>query len=150
MKKLNQFITEYIIKKKLDHPINSETDNTNIGNTIQEIFNIKDEKIVDEINSFINENDFNNAEYFMSKLDTAIYKKHISKTNEIINNVNNDLHSMPNDVLYNTDNESTICDDDYMWITTNVYKKCGLIIIDYYLKSAEVKLWVVLKNEKSK
>ena len=149
MKKLNQFITEYIIKKKLDHPINSETYN-NIGNTIQEIFNIKDEKIVDEINSFIKENDFNNAEYFMSKLDTAIYKKHISKTNEIINNVNNDLHSMPNDVLYNTDNESTICDDDYMWITTNVCKERGLIIIDYYLKSAEVKLWVVLKNEKSK
>ena len=144
MKKLNQFITEYIIKKKLDHPINSETDTTNIGNTIQEIFNIKDEKIIDEINSFINENDFNNAEYFMSKLDTAIYKKHISKTNEIINNVNNDLHSMPNDVLYNNENESTICDDDYMWITTNVYKKCGLIIIDYYLKSTEVKLWVVL------
>ena len=55
MKKLNQFITEYIIKKKLDHPINSETDTTNIGNTIQEIFNIKDEKIIDEINSFINE-----------------------------------------------------------------------------------------------
>ena len=144
MKKLNQFITEYIIKKKLDHPINSETDTTNIVNTIQEIFNIKDEKIVDEINSFINENNFNNAEYFMSKLDTAIYKKYISKTNEIINNVNNDLHSMPNDVLYNNDNESIICDDDYMWITTNVYKKCGLIIIDYYLKSAEVKLWVVL------
>ena len=143
MKKLNQFITEYIIKKKLDHPINSETYN-NIGNTIQEIFNIKDEKIVDEINSFINENNFNNAEYFMSKLDTAIYKKHISKTNEIINNVNNDLHSMPNGVLYNNENESTICDDDYMWITTNVYKKCGLIIIDYYLKSTEVKLWVVL------
>ena len=80
----------------------------------------------------------------MSKLDTAIYKKYISKTNEIINNVNNDLHSMPNDVLYNNENESTICDDDYMWITTNVYKKCGLIIIDYYLKPTEVKLWVVL------
>ena len=143
MKKLNQFIIEYIIKKKLDHPINSETYN-NIGNTIQEIFNIKDEKVIDEINSFINENDFNNAEYFMSKLDTAIYKKHISKTNEIINNVNNDLHSMPNDVLYNTDNESAICDDDYMWITTNVYKKLGLIIIDYYIKPTEVKLWVVL------
>ena len=143
MKKLNQFITEYIIKKKLDHPINSETYN-NIGNTIQEIFNIKDEKIVDEINSFINENDFNNAEYFMSKLDTAIYKKYISKTNEIINNVNNDLHSMPNDVLYNNETESTICDDDYMWITTNLYKKRGLIIIDYYIKPTEVKLWVVL------
>ena len=80
----------------------------------------------------------------MSKLDTAIYKKYISKTNEIINNVNNDLHSMPNDVLYNNDNESTICDDDYMWITTNVYKKLGLIIIDYYIKPTEVKLWVVL------
>ena len=145
MKKLNQFITEYIIKKKLDHPINSETYN-NIGNTIQEIFNIKDEKIIDEINSFINENNFNNAEYFMSKLDIDIYKTYISKTNETINNVNNDLHSMPNDVLYNNENESTICDNDYMWITTNVYKKYGLIIIDYYLKSTEVKLWVVLKK----
>ena len=82
----------------------------------------------------------------MSKLDTAIYKKHISKTNETINNVNTDLHSMPNDVLYNNENESTICDNDYMWITTNVYKKYGLIIIDYYLKSTEVKLWVVLKK----
>ena len=145
MKKLNQFITEYIIKKKLDHPINSETYN-NIGNTIQEIFNIKDEKIIDEINSFINENNFNNAEYFMSKLDIDIYKTYISKTNETINNVNTDLHSMPNDVLYNNENESTICDNDYMWITTNVYKKYGLIIIDYYLKSTEVKLWVVLKK----
>ena len=145
MKKLNQFITEYIIKKKLDHPINSETYN-NIGYTIQEIFNIKDEKIIDEINSFINENNFNNAEYFMSKLDIDIYKTYISKTNETINNVNNDLHSMPNDVLYNNENESTICDNDYMWITTNVYKKYGLIIIDYYLKSTEVKLWVVLKK----
>ena len=144
MKKLNQFITEYIIKKKLDHPINSEIDSTNITNTICEIFNIQDENIIDEINSFISKNKFNNAEYFMSKLDTAIYKKHISKTNETINNVNNDLHSMPNDVLYNNDNESTICDDDYMWITTNVYKKLGLIIIDYYLKPTEVKLWVVL------
>ena len=144
MKKLNQFITEYIIKKKLDHPINSETDTTNIGNNVCEIFGIKDKNIVYEISSFISKNKFNNAKYFSTKLDTALYKKHISKTNEIINNVNNDLHSMPNDVLYNTDNESTICDDDYMWITTNVYKKCGLIIIDYYLKSAEVKLWVVL------
>ena len=143
MKKLNQFITEYIIKKKLDHPINSEIYN-NIGNTIQEIFNIKDEKIIDEINSFINENDFNNAEYFMSKLDTAIYKKYISKTNEIINNVNNDLHSMPRDVLCNNVNEQTICNDNHMLIITNTYKDDGMIMIDYYLEETDIKLWVIL------
>lgn len=144
MKKLNQFINEYIVKKKLDHAINSETDSINIMNTIRGIFEIKDEKIVDEIISFINENNFNNAKYFMSKLDTDIYKKHISKTNETINNIINDLRSMPRDVLWNNENEQTICNNDYMWITTNTYKKCGLIIIDYYLDSTDVKLWVVL------
>ena len=143
MKKLNQFITEYIIKKKLDHPINSETYN-NIGNTIQEIFNIKDEKIIDEINSFINENDFNNAEYFMSKLDTAIYKKYISKTNETINNINNGLHNMPKDVLYNTENEHIIYDNGNMLIVSNTYKDNGLITINYYLKETDIKLWVIL------
>ena len=143
MKKLNQFITEYIIKKKLDHPINSETYN-DIGNTIQEIFNIKDEKVIDEINSFINENDFNNAEYFMSKLDTAIYKKYISKTNETINNITNDIRSMPKDVLWNNENEQTICNNDHMSITVNTYKDEGLIIIDYYLEETDIKLWVIL------
>ena len=99
MKKLNQFITEYIIKKKLDHPINSEIDSTNIVNTICEIFNIQDENIIDEISSFISKNKFNDAEYFMTRLETAIYKKHISKTNETINNINNGLHNMPKDVF---------------------------------------------------
>ena len=143
MKKLNQFIIEYIIKKKLDHPINSETYN-NIGNTIQEIFNIQDENIIDEINSFISKNKFNNAEYFMTRLETAIYKKHISKTNETINNVNNDLHSMPRDVLWNNVNEQTICNDNHMLIITNTYKDDGMIMIDYYLEETDIKLWVIL------
>ena len=144
MKKLNQFITEYIIKKKLDHPINSEIDSTNIANTICEIFNIQDENIIDEINSFISKNKFNNAEYFMTRLETAIYKKYISKTNETINNINNGLHNMPKDVLYNTENEHIIYDNDNMLIVSNTYKDNGLITINYYLKETDIKLWVIL------
>lgn len=144
MKKLNQFITEYIIKKKLDHPINSEIDNTNIANTICEIFNIQDENIIDEINSFISKNKFNDAEYFMTRLETAIYKKYISKTNETINNINNGLHDMPKDVLYNTENEHTIYDNGNMLIVSNTYKDKGLITINYYLKETDIKLWVIL------
>ena len=144
MKKLNQFITEYIIKKKLDHPINSEIDSTNIANTICEIFNIQDENIIDEINSFISKNKFNNAEYFMTRLETAIYKKYISKTNETINNINNGLHNMPKDVLYNTENEHIIYDNGNMLIVSNTYKDNGLITINYYLKETDIKLWVIL------
>ena len=144
MKKLNQFITEYIIKKKLDHPINSEIDSTNITNTICEIFNIQDENIIDEINSFISKNKFNDAEYFMTRLETAIYKKHISKTNETINNINNGLHNMPKDVLYNTENEHIIYDNDNMLIVSNTYKDNGLITINYYLKETDIKSWVIL------
>ena len=143
MKKLNQFITEYIIKKKLDHPINSEID-VSITNNICEIFEIKDKNVIDEIYSFISKNKFTNAEYFLTKLDTALYKKHISKTNEIINNVNNDLHSMPRDVLWNNENEQTICNDNHMLIITNTYKDDGMIIIDYYLEEIDIKLWVIL------
>ena len=144
MKKLNQFITEYIIKKKLNHPINSEIDSTNIANTICEIFNIQDENIIDEINSFISKNKFNNAEYFMTRLETAIYKKYISKTNETINNINNGLHNMPKDVLYNTENEHIIYDNGNMLIVSNTYKDNGLITINYYLKETDIKLWVIL------
>ena len=143
MKKLNQFITEYIIKKKLDHPINSEID-VSITNNICEIFEIKDKNIIDEIYSFISKNKFTNAEYFLTKLDTALYKKHISKTNETINNVNNDLHSMPRDVLWNNVNEQTICNDNHMLIITNTYKDDGMIMIDYYLEETDIKLWVIL------
>ena len=146
MKKLNQFITEYIIKKKLDHPINSEIDSTNIANTICEIFNIQDENIIDEINSFISKNKFNNAEYFMTRLETAIYKKYISKTNETINNINNGLHNMPKDVLYNTENEHIIYDNGNMLIVSNTYKDNGLITINYYLKETDIKLWVILNK----
>ena len=143
MKKLNQFITEYIIKKKLDHPINSEID-VSITNNICEIFEIKDKNVIDEIYSFISKNKFTNAEYFLTKLDTALYKKHISKTNEIINNVNNDLRSMPRDVLWNNENEQTICNDNHMLIITNTYKDAGMIMIDYYLEETDIKLWVIL------
>ena len=143
MKKLNQFITEYIIKKKLDHPINSEID-LNITNNICEIFEIKDKNVIDEIYSFISKNKFTNAEYFSTKRDTALYKKHISKTNETINNVNNNLHSMPRDVLWNNVNEQTICNDNHMLIITNTYKDDGMIMIDYYLEETDIKLWVIL------
>lgn len=143
MKKLNQFITEYIVKKKLDQVINSEID-VNITNNVCEIFGIKDKNIVDEISSFISKNKFNNAKYFSTKLDTALYKKHISKTNETINNITNDIRSMPKDVLWNNENEQTICNNDHMSITVNTYKDEGLIIIDYYLEETDIKLWVIL------
>ena len=143
MKKLNQFITEYIVKKKLDQVINSEID-VNITNNVCEIFGIKDKNIIDEISSFINKNKFNNAKYFSTKLDIALYKKHISKTNETINNIINDIRSMPKDVLWNNENEQTICNNDHMSITVNTYKDEGLIIIDYYLEETDIKLWVIL------
>ena len=143
MKKLNQFITEYIVKKKLDQAINSEID-VNITNNVCEIFGIKDKNIVDEISSFISKNKFNNAKYFSTKLDIALYKKHISKTNETINNIINDIRSMPKDVLWNNENEQTICNNDHMSITVNTYKDEGLIIIDYYLEETDIKLWVIL------
>ena len=143
MKKLNQFITEYIVKKKLDHAINSEID-VNITNNICEIFGIKDKNVIDEISSFISKNKFNNAKYFSTKLSIALYKKHISKTNETINNITNDIRSMPKDVLWNNENEQTICNNDHMSITVNTYKDEGLIIIDYYLEETDIKLWVIL------
>ena len=143
MKKLNQFITEYIVKKKLDQVINSEID-VNITNNVCEIFGIKDKNIIDEISSFISKNKFNNAKYFSTKLDIALYKKHISKTNETINNIINDIRSMPKDVLWNNENEQTICNNDHMSITVNTYKDEGLIIIDYYLEETDIKLWVIL------
>ena len=143
MKKLNQFITEYIVKKKLDQAINSEID-VNITNNICEIFGIKDKNIIDEISSFISKNKFNNAKYFSTKLDIALYNKHISKTNETINNITNDIRSMPKDVLYNNENEQTICNNDHMSITVNTYKDEGLIIINYYLEETDIKLWVIL------
>ena len=143
MKKLNQFITEYIVKKKLDQAINSEID-VNITNNVCEIFGIKDKNIVDEISSFISKNKFNNAKYFSTKLDIALYKKHISKTNETINNIINDIRSMPKDVLWNNENEQIICNNDHMSITVNTYKDEGLIIIDYYLEETDIKLWVIL------
>ena len=147
MKKLNQFITEYIVKKKLDQAINSEID-VNITNNVCEIFGIKDKNIVDEISSFISKNKFNNAKYFSTKLDIALYKKHISKTNETINNIINDIRSMPKDVLWNNENEQTICNNDHMSITVNTYKDEGLIIIDYYLEETDIKLWVIKKKKK--
>ena len=143
MKKLNQFITEYIVKKKLDQAINSEID-VNITNNVCEIFGIKDKNIVDEISSFISKNKFNNAKYFSTKLSIALYKKYISKTNETINNITNDIRSMPKDVLWNNENEQTICNNDHMSITVNTYKDEGLIIIDYYLEETDIKLWVIL------
>ena len=143
MKKLNQFITEYIVKKKLDQAINSEID-VNITNNVCEIFRIKDKNIVDEISSFISKNKFKNAKYFSTKLSIALYKKHISKTNETINNTINDIRSMPKDVLWNNENEQTICNNDHMSITVNTYKDEGLIIIDYYLEETDIKLWVIL------
>ena len=45
MKHLNQFITEYIIKKKLDNPIDSENNYKYFPATRQELFKITQELI---------------------------------------------------------------------------------------------------------
>ena len=64
MKKLNQFITEYIIKKKLDHPIDS-----NITDVYEEIDNLidldnYDKKIRDCVKKWIDQFDVKSIVYY--------------------------------------------------------------------------------------
>ena len=64
MKKLNQFITEYIIKKKLDHPINS-----NVTDVYEEIDNLidldnYDKKIRDCVKKWIDQFDVKSIVYY--------------------------------------------------------------------------------------
>ena len=52
MKNINQFITEYIIKKKLDEPIDSEDHYTYFPNTKEELISNIDELLDKEISDF--------------------------------------------------------------------------------------------------
>ena len=64
MKKLNQFITEYIIKKKLDHPIDS-----NVSDVYEEIDDLidldnYDKKIRDCVKKWIDQFDVKSIVYY--------------------------------------------------------------------------------------
>ena len=52
MKNINQFITEYIIKKKLDEPINSEDHYKYFPKTKEELISNIDELLDKEISDF--------------------------------------------------------------------------------------------------
>ena len=64
MKKLNQFITEYIIKKKLDHPIDSSV--TDVYEEIDDLidFDNYDKKIRDCIKKWIDQFDVKSIVYY--------------------------------------------------------------------------------------
>ena len=64
MKKLNQFITEYIIKKKLDHVIDSSV--TNVYEEIYDLIDLDnyDKKIVNCIKNWIEKFDVKSVVYY--------------------------------------------------------------------------------------
>ena len=64
MKKLNQFITEYIIKKKLDHPIDSSV--TDVYEEIDDLIDLDnyDKKIRDCIKKWIDQFDVKSVVYY--------------------------------------------------------------------------------------
>ena len=64
MKKLNQFITEYIIKKKLDHPIDSSV--TDVYEEIDDLINLDnyDKKIRDCVKKWIDQFDVKSIVYY--------------------------------------------------------------------------------------
>ena len=64
MKKLNQFITEYIIKKKLDHPIDSSV--TDVYEEIDDLIDLDnyDKKIRDCVKKWINQFDVKSVVYY--------------------------------------------------------------------------------------
>ena len=64
MKKLNQFITEYIIKKKLDHPIDSNV--TDVYEEIDDLIDLDnyDKKIRDCVKKWIYQFDVKSIAYY--------------------------------------------------------------------------------------
>ena len=64
MKKLNQFITEYIIKKKLDHPIDSNI--TDVYEEIDDLIDLDnyDKKIRDCVKKWIDQFDVKSVVYY--------------------------------------------------------------------------------------
>ena len=64
MKKLNQFITEYIIKKKLDHPIDSSV--TDVYEEIDNLIDLDnyDKKIRDCVKKWIDQFDVKSIVYY--------------------------------------------------------------------------------------
>ena len=64
MKKLNQFITEYIIKKKLDHPIDSNV--TDVYEEINDLIDLDnyDKKIRDCVKKWIDQFDVKSIVYY--------------------------------------------------------------------------------------
>ena len=64
MKKLNQFITEYIIKKKLDHPIDSNV--TDVYEEIDDLIDLDnyDKKIRDCVKKWIDQFDVKSIAYY--------------------------------------------------------------------------------------
>ena len=64
MKKLNQFIIEYIIKKKLDHPINSNV--TDVYEEIDDLIDLDnyDKKIRDCVKKWIDQFDVKSIVYY--------------------------------------------------------------------------------------
>ena len=64
MKKLNQFITEYIIKKKLDHPIDSSV--TDVYEEIDDLIDLDnyDKKIRDCVKKWIDQFDVKSIAYY--------------------------------------------------------------------------------------
>ena len=64
MKKLNQFIIEYIIKKKLDHPIDSNV--TNVYEEIDDLIDLDnyDKKIRDCVKKWIDQFDVKSIVYY--------------------------------------------------------------------------------------
>ena len=86
-KPLTSYITEYIIKKKLDKPIESE--NNEIADSIYKVFDIDDNELKDYIYSWVYTNKVKDIAYYKNTAMSDISKisKNIDDSGKLVINI---------------------------------------------------------------
>ena len=86
-KPLTSYITEYIIKKKLDKPIDSE--NNEIAESIYKVFDIDDNELKDYIYSWVYTNKVKDIAYYKNTAMSDISKisKNIDDSGKLVINI---------------------------------------------------------------
>ena len=87
MKPMATYITEYIIKKKLDKPIDSE--NNEIAESIYKVFDIDDNELKDYIYSWVYTNKVKDIAYYKNAAMSDISKisKNIDDSGKLVINI---------------------------------------------------------------
>ena len=145
MKNINQFITEYIIKKKLDEPIDSEDHYTYFPNTKEELISNIDELLDKEISDF----NFINTSKIRNMSNLFFYKNFNRKQKSILKDIDISKWDVSNVTNMNYMFNGCISFDGDLsnWNVSNVKDMSCMFYACRKFKNNNLKIWNTEKLE---